>query len=406
MTKESVSILSILVNVAVGLAKALIGLLINSSALLADGIHSITDFISSLGVFIGIKVAKKPVDEKHPYGYYAAETVSGLIVVFLLIISAILIVYDGLKSILEKETVQLELIGFVVVVVSIILVESIARLKFKYGRQEESLALIADAQHSRADVFSSLGVLAGLILTPYFAYADGLMAIVIGIYILKESFNLGKEVVDNLLGVRDEKTEEAIRKYCQQNNIELVSLKSQKIGSATLAEATIKLEARLRVEEAEAISKKMQEDLVKDIKNLQYLLVQIESHKIRQGFVRQRWGKGMTFRQKFASLGPEKKGYRIVIPFKDGQFSPDFGSPEYLIIDKKDNKIIQKEVIKNPYFEEIGGKGGGIRFIKSLQPDEVIVQKIGQGAQERLKEMAIKITIIDDYDKYFNQRTL
>lgn len=399
MSKESVSILSVLVNAAVGLAKALIGLMINSSALLADGIHSITDFISSLGVYIGIKVAKKPVDKEHPYGYYAAETVSGLIVVFLLVISAILIVYDGLKSILEKETVQLELIGFAVIVVSVILVESMARLKFKYGRQEESLALIADAKHSRADVFSSLGVLAGLILTPYFAYADGLMAIAIGLYILKESFSLGKEVVDNLLGVRDEKTEEAIRKYCQQNNIELVSLKSQKIGSATLAEATIKLESRLKVVEAEAISKKMQEELISQIKNLQYLLVQIESHKIKQGFIRQRWGRGMSFQQRFGFFGPEKKGYRIIVPFKDNKFSPDFGSLEYLIIDKKDGKVIQREIVKNPYFEEIGGKGGGIRFVKSLQPDEIIVGEIGQGAQEKLKEMNIKLTITDNFQE-------
>jgi len=387
MNKESVSILSVLVNAVIGLAKALIGLLINSSALLADGIHSITDFISSLGVYIGIKVSKKPVDEKHPYGYYAAETVSGLMVVFLLVFSAILIVFNGLKSILDKETVQLSLIGFVVVIISIILVESMARLKFKYGRQEESLALIADAQHSRADVFSSLGVLAGLILTPYFIYADGIMAVAIGLYILKESFGLGREVVDNLLGVRDEKTEQAIRNYCQEKNIELVSLKSQKIGSATLAEATIKLEARLRVEEAEVISKKMQEELIKNIKNLEYLLIQIESHKVKQGFIRSKWGGGKSFHKKFVSLGLEKKGYRIVIPFKDGKPCDDFGSSEYLIIDKEDNEILEKQTVENPYFEK--GRGFGMRFVKSIDPDEIIVKKIGSNAQQKLKELVL-----------------
>jgi cation diffusion facilitator family transporter len=394
MTKESVSILSVLVNIFLGISKVAIGFLINSSALVADGVHSTIDFISSLGVYIGIKVAKKPVDKEHPYGYYAAETISGLLVVFLLIISAIWIVYDGLNSILNKEIVQLSIVGFIIVIVSIILVESMARLKFKYGQKEESLALIADAQHSRADVFSSIGVLVSLFLVRYFIYADGMIAILIGIYILKQSFNLGKEVVDNLLGVRDEKTEETIRKYCREKNIELSSLKTQKIGSATLAELAIKLDSRLKIEEAEAISKKIQSDLAEDIKNLKYVVVQVESHKTRQGFIRSRWGKGMAFRQKFVLFGPEKRGYRIIIPFRNGNFNPYFGAPEYLVIDKKEGKIIERQIVKNPYFQEGEGTGGGMRFLKSLDPDEVVVQTIGNGAKERLKELGIKLTII------------
>jgi len=395
MNKESVSIFSIIANILLGISKLVVGLMINSTALVADGIHSATDFVSSLGVFIGIKIGKKPADIEHPYGHYAAETISGLGVVILLVLAGLWIMYDGVESILNKNIIQLSSIGIIVIVISIFLNEFMARLKLKYGRKEESLALIADAEHSRADAFSSIGVLAGLLIASlgsgYFLYADGLLAIFIGVYILKESYSLGREVIDNLIGIRDKKAEEIIKKYLQQKNISLTLLKTRKIGPVTSAEITIKLDARLKIEEAEGVSKKLQNDLLERIKNLKYVVVQIESHKTRQGYIRQRWGRGISFHQRFAPLGPEKKGYRIIIPFKDGKFYSDFGAPEYLIVDKADNKILQRQILRNPFFEE--GMGGGMRFIKSVNPDEVITQKIGPGATERLKELGIKLTL-------------
>ncbi|MCK4520254.1 cation diffusion facilitator family transporter [Candidatus Parcubacteria bacterium] len=401
MNKESVSIFSILANIFLGISKLVIGLMINSAALVADGIHSATDFVSSLGVFIGIKIAKKPADKEHPYGHYAAETLSGLGVVLLLILAGIWIMYDGVGSILNKNIIQLSSIGIIVVVFSIFLNEAMARLKLRYGRKENSLALIADAEHSRADAISSVGVLIGLLIASlgsgYFLYADGLIAIFIGMYILKESYKLGREVVDNLLGVRDEKTEEMIKEYCKQKNISLIGLKTRKIGPVISAEITIKLDARLKVEEAEGVSKKLQNDLLAKIKNLKYVVIQVESHKTRQGFIRQRWGRRIDFRERFKPLGPEKKGYRIVIPFKDGKFYSDFGAPEYLVVDREGgraSRILEKQIVENPFFAE--GIGGGMRFIKSLNPDEVITQKIGPGATERLKELGIKLTIIKD----------
>lgn len=401
MDKESISVFSIFANIFLGAIKLIVGSLINSAALVADGIHSITDFISSLGVFIGIKIAKKPADKEHPYGHYAAETLSGLGVVLLLVIAGIWIMYDGVESILNKNIIELSSIGIIVVVFSIFLNELMARLKLKYGRKEDSLALIADAEHSRADAISSVGVLAGLLIASfgsgYFLYADGLIAIFIGMYILKESYGLGREVVDNLLGIIDKKAEEIIKQYCQAENISLTSLKTRKIGPVISAEITIKLDARLKVEEADEVSKKLQNDLLAKIKNLKYVVIQVESHKTRQGFIKSRWGRGIGFRERFASLGPEKKGYRIVIPFKDKKLHSDFGAPEYLIVDKQDNKVLQKQIVKNPFFAE--GMGGGMRFVKSLNPDEVITQKIGPGAKERLKELKIKLTIIKDESK-------
>ena len=414
MTKESVTILSVVVNAFLGASKIVVGSMINSAALLADGVHSITDFISSLGVYIGTKVAKKPVDKEHPYGHYAAETISGLLVVFLLVVSAVWIIYDGLNSIFSQEVVRFGSVGLAVIIISIILNEAMSRLKFYWGKKEESLALIADAEHSRTDAISSIGVLIALIAVKYFLYADGLIAVLIGAYILKKSYSLGREVVDNLLGTRDEKAEEIVRKHCQEKNIALVNLRTRKIGAIISAEIIIKLDARLKVEEAEAVSNGLQSDLLGKIKNLKYVVVQVESHKLKAGFIRPRWGRrlgsgegiGLAPTSAFSSFFiPEKKGYRIIIPVKDNEIHDDFGAPEYLVVDlsphqkfgsgdkdKESNKILEKQLIKNPYFTPEAGSG--MKVVKIARADEIITKKIGPGACQRAKEMGVKVTII------------
>ena len=389
MNKETVSILSIWINIFLGISKVVVGAVINSSALIADGIHSATDFLSSLGVYFGIRAAQKPVDKEHPYGHYAAETISGMFVVFLLAVSGLWIIFEGVKSGLNPEVVHFSFWGIVVIVFSVFANEGMARLKFKYGQQDESLSLIADAEHSRSDALSSVGVLISLLLIEYFLFIDGLVAVLIGIYILQKSYSLGHEVVDNLLGVRDEEIEKQIRDRCQKD-IFIADIKTRKIGPATFAEITVELDPELKVSQAEEISRKLQHDLISHIKNLKYVTVEIKSHQRKLGLIKQRWGKRMGWR---TPLPFKKEGYRTVIPFYQGKLYSDFGSPGYLIIDKKGSEISRQE-IKNPYFEAKAGRG--MRFIRLMMPDEVIIKNIGQGARENLEEMGIKIRIISD----------
>ena len=119
MNKEAVSILSIWVNIFLGISKVAVGAVINSAALVADGIHSATDFLSSLGVYFGIRAAQKPVDKDHPYGHYAAETIRGMFVVFLLAISGFWIIFEGMESILNPEAVRFSFWGIIVIVFSV-----------------------------------------------------------------------------------------------------------------------------------------------------------------------------------------------------------------------------------------------------------------------------------------------
>jgi len=327
--KEKIAGISVLANIMLAAGKIIVGLLAGSIAILAEGIHSGMDILSSVISLIGIKIAKKPVDEKHPYGHYKFEVLSGLIITIILFLTGIFIMYEAYQKLLNPSFLKISYIAFGVMIFSALVNEIMARLKLHYGKKESSVSLLSDGVHSRVDVLASIAVFLGLILVKYWPYADSLMAFLIGLYIIKESFSLGKEATDSLLDVSaGEKIEEKIKEIVKKEGIELDELKTQKKGSAITANLKIKLPSKLSVEEATAISNKLREKLMGRIENLKYVAIQVESHQAQvdyfkppaglgRGFGWQRRGR---FKEKIAgarALGPggycvcKKCNYRI-----------------------------------------------------------------------------------------------
>jgi len=392
MNPQSISIISTFVNMGLGMSKLFFGTLIGSVALVADGIHSSLDVISSFVTFLGLKTAKKPFDKTHPYGYLKAESLAGFFVMILLAITGIWILYEAVQRFFGEELVVFSSYAILVVIGSILVTELLARLKFKYGRKFQSLALVADAEHSRADALSSIGVLAGLFLVKYFSLADAIIAIGIGVYIIFEAFQIGKEITDSLLDVANKNVEEKIRKICNSHKIELSDIKTRKIGNANFAEIKIKLPPKLKVENVEKITKTLEERLLNNIKELKYVVISIEAYQIKESIVLPKIGPKICDAETFEKIGPKKLGYRLVIPIKDGKINEKFGSTEYLIIDKKDNNILLKETIKNPYCRE--GSPHGARFVKAVRADKVLTRIIGENAKQNLENFDIEIEII------------
>ena len=392
MNPQSISIISTFVNMGLGISKLFFGTLIGSVALIADGIHSSLDVISSFVTFLGLKTAKKPSDETHPYGYLKAESLAGFFVMILLAITGIWILYEAIQRFFGEELVVFSSYAILVVIVSILVTESLARLKFKYGRKFQSLALVADAEHSRADALSSVGVLIGLFLIKYFSLADAIIAIGIGGYIIFEAFQIGKEITDSLLDVANENVEEKIKKICESHKIEVSEIKTRKIGGFNFAEIKIKLAPKLKVEDVEKITKTLEERLLKNIKELKYVVISIEAYQIKESIILPKIGKEMCDTQTFEKIGPKKIGYRLIIPVENKKISEKFGSTEYLVVDKKDNNILLRETIKNPYCQNESPHGA--RFVKAIRADKVLTRMIGENAKQNLENFDIKIEII------------
>ncbi len=388
MNPQFISIISIFVNLGLGIAKLIFGFLTKSMALIADGIHSSLDVLSSLITFLGLKTAKKPVDEKHPYGHWRAESLAGFLVAILLAISGIWILYEALMRIFGEEIVKLETGAIIVVIISILITELLARLKFYYGGKFKSLALIADAEHSRADVISSIGVLAGLFLVHYFNLADTLIAFGIGIYILSEAFQIGKEITDSLLDVANKEVEEKIKKICLSHKIEISALKTRKIGSFNFAEIKIKLPLKLKVEEVQKITETLEDRLLNNIPELKEIVISIEAYDMSRTIILPRLGKKIGEFRGFEKIGPKKLGKRIIIPIEKGKIGTKLGSNKYLVIDQKENKILRKEIFKNPYFETQAPHGA--RFAKAIRADKIIAHQIGPNAKQSLENFGIE----------------
>jgi divalent metal cation (Fe/Co/Zn/Cd) transporter len=153
-----------------------------------------------------------------------------------------------------------------------------ARVKIHYGKKENAVALISDGIHSRVDVWSSVAVFVGLLIYPYWNNIDALLALLVGLYVIKESMSMGKEMTDSLLDVTaGEEIEQEIKKIIEDEGIKLESLKTQKRGLLASANVKIVLPKNLKLEDATKITTSLKERLLKEVQALEYVVIQIES---------------------------------------------------------------------------------------------------------------------------------
>jgi len=310
--KEKIAIISVFVNLILAVGKTAIGFIVNSASILAEGIHSGMDVLSSGISLIGIKISKKPVDEKHPYGHYKFEVLSGLIITILLFLAGLWMIYESYRGFRKPEFISISYLALGIMLLSVILNEIMSRLKLYYGKKENSLSLLSDGVHDKVDVYASIAVLIGIFLMPYWVYVDSILALLIGLYIIKESFELGKEATDSLLDVSAGKEiEDKIRKIVRNSKIKLSELKTQKKGSIVTANFEIKLDKNITVDEATNISKKLKKKLISSIEPLEYIAIQISTHKLTDiSFKPRGLDSKISFGQGF---GWQRKGR-----FKDG----------------------------------------------------------------------------------------
>jgi len=296
--KEKIAIISVLSNIVLAGGKITIGVFSNSIAILASGVDSLVDIFSSIISYIGIKISAKPEDKEHPYGHYKFEVLSGFIITIIIAITGIGIIYNAYQNFLIPKEIKISYLAFGIMAFSVVVNEVMARLKIYYGKKESSVSLLSDGIHSRIDVYTSLAVLVGLFLTRYWVYTDIFLAVLIGLYIIKESFSIGKESIGSLLDVSAGKDiEEKIRAIAKTKDIEISSLKTQKKGSVITANLEIKLPSDLKVEEASKISNDLREKLIQKVEKLRYIAIQITSHEVETGFYKPEFGKSFGWQR-------------------------------------------------------------------------------------------------------------
>ena len=148
-----------------GILKIIAGIISGSLSIISEAIHSISDLLASFLAFFSVMKSSNPADEDHPYGHGKYEDMSGFIESILIIFASFFIIYEAAKKLTSNADFEMEnniaIIVMLIAVISNIIVSSILH---KIAKESDSISLFADAQHLRTDVFSSFGVLAGLIL--------------------------------------------------------------------------------------------------------------------------------------------------------------------------------------------------------------------------------------------------
>lgn len=267
--------LSIFSNSLLIVLKTVVGLFSGSVSILSEAIHSFIDLLAAIIAFFSVKISDNPPDEKHPYGHGKYENVSGVIEALLIFIAAIWIIYEAVKKFLNLDEVTNLGWGFGVMLVSAVVNFFVSRRLYKVAKETDSIALEADALHLKVDVLTSLGVSIGLLLIGItgFHQLDPVIAIIVAIFILRESFILLKNAYSPLLDVQlpaeDVQIITEILSSFNKGCINFHQLRSRRAGHLKYVDLHLELPSDLTVQDSHNLCDAIEQKIESRIKNIE-----------------------------------------------------------------------------------------------------------------------------------------
>jgi cation diffusion facilitator family transporter len=270
--------LSIISNSALVILKLVVGTLMGSVAVLSEAIHSGLDLLASLIAYYAVGKAGKPADERHPYGHGKWENVSGVIEALLILAAAAYIVYEAVIRLMHGSPIGHLGLGTAVMAISALVNWVISRRLFAVARKTHSIALEADAWHLRIDVYTSVGVVAGLglIALTNLTWLDSVAALIVALLIVKSSMELVMkamgDIFDTRIPVEDEaKIHEVLSRY-KDSFVDFHRLRSRKSGSVKFIDLHVAVPRKWTVDEAHILSDELERDILAVLPNTQVII--------------------------------------------------------------------------------------------------------------------------------------
>lgn len=259
-------------NLLLSTAKIIAGVVGRSSAMIADGIHSLSDFITDFIVIIFIKISSKHEDNDHPYGHGKFETFATMLISFALFIVAIGIFYSGSVKIYEvlngRVIERPTYLALIMAAVSIVVKEILYWYTIIVGRKIESPAVIANGWHHRSDAFSSIGTLIGIsgamFLGERWRILDPITSVIVGIFIIGVAYKLARPSIQELLEMSlPEEIERNIEQKIQATPgvITFHHLRTRKNGNTFIIDMHIKVDPHSSIVEAHDIATHVENNL-------------------------------------------------------------------------------------------------------------------------------------------------
>jgi cation diffusion facilitator family transporter len=280
---RSVTLWGVLVNILLMAAKIFSGIIMGSSALVADGFHSLSDLATDFVVLAATRVSNRPPDEAHPYGHKRFETLSAQIVGFFLLVVGVGFIWKAGAAILRGEESFPGGWLLVVAGISVVAKEILFFMTRKISRETQSTVLYANAWHHRSDSLSSLAVLVGGVASLLgWGYADNVATIVVGLMIIGVA---GKILYEGLIEITEHSADrESIEKInsilsSEPEVLDWHALRTRRVGGELFVDLHLLVDPEITVRDSHVICERVEEKIEKVLNKPVNVLIHIEPYE-------------------------------------------------------------------------------------------------------------------------------
>jgi len=279
---------AVAVNIVLAISKIVTGIVGNSYALVADGIESTTDIISSLLVLSSLRISAKPPDSNHPFGHGKAESIAGMLVSLFLLGAALLIAVQSIREILTPHQVPA---WYTLVVLSVVIVtkETLYRFVFKVGRTVKSTSLKSDAWHHRSDAITSFAVFIGITIALIggkgYESADDWAALIACGMIIYNGIRLLRPAVDEVMDAAvPEEIERAVRRIARDVGgvVDVEKCRIRKSGLSLLLDIHITVDGNIPVRAGHKIGHCVKDRLFNSKLQIDDVVVHVEPDDLQE----------------------------------------------------------------------------------------------------------------------------
>lgn len=285
-----VTITGSIVNLLLLIGKFAAGILGNSAAMIADAVHSLSDFLTDIIVIAMVRLSNKPADCDHDYGHGKYETIASSIIGVALVVVGVMIGWDGIKKIAaffnDEPQQSPEIIALVAAIASITLKEWLFRVTRRVAKAVNSPALEANAWHHRSDAFSSIGTAIGIggavLLGGKWAVLDAIAAVVVSVMIITAAMRMLRRASGELLEESLPKaTEDRITAIVYQDPMvhDIHNLYTRRIGNSIAIEMHLRLPGSITLEEAHKHTTEIERSLRLEFGKATHIMLHMEPDK-------------------------------------------------------------------------------------------------------------------------------
>jgi cation diffusion facilitator family transporter len=270
------------INLILAGIKFVAGWLGSSQAVVADGVHSLSDTVTDIAILVGVKYWSAPPDECHPYGHHRIETLVTTCIGVLLAVAALGIGYDAINGLRERSTVQPGGIALIGALLSIAFKEVLFHWTRAAGKRSRSTALIANAWHHRTDALSSLPVALAVLVAmakPEWSFVDPLGALLVTVFILHAAWRITQPALEELA---DRGASEKVRKRILEATRKIEHLndahriRTRKMGGGIFLDLHITVDGKMTVFEGHEISREVKKRIQESLPEVMDVVVHIE----------------------------------------------------------------------------------------------------------------------------------